>query len=105
MAKKQPNHSGTLKGIQAPVLVQECYTSSNYAAQEEANTGNEIQYFIQHVLTQNIDMLHKILRKEITCVCSSINTCPIITQTFDNGQVNTRAMNICLSLKYIKQVC
>jgi len=49
-------------------------------------------------------MLHKILWEEITCVSSSMNTCPITTQTFDNGPVNTGAMNICLSLKYIKQV-
>lgn len=77
----------------------------SYDAQEEVNTGNETQDFIWHILTDYIDRLHKILWKEITCVSSSINPCPITTKTFDNGPVNIGAMNICLSLKYINQVC
>lgn len=84
-------------GCTTVVLHQSC------AAREEVNAGNETQDFIWHVLAEYIDTLHKILWKEIICVSSSINTCPITTQTFDNGPVNTGAMNICLSLKYIKQ--
>lgn len=52
----------------------------SHAAQEEVNAGNETQDFIWHVLTEYIDTLHKILWKEITCVSTSINTCPITTQ-------------------------
>lgn len=85
-------------GCKSVILHQSC------AAQEEVNAGNETQDFIWHVLTEYIDTLHKILWKEITCVSSSINACPITTQSFDNGPVNTGAMNICLSLKYIRQV-
>lgn len=85
-------------GCKSVILHQSC------AAQEKVNAGNETQDFIWHVLTEYIDMLHKILWKEITCVSSSINACPITTQSFDNGPVNTGATNICLSLKYIMQV-
>lgn len=52
----------------------------SHAAQEEVNAGNETQDFIWHVLTEYIDTLHKILWKEITCVSTSINICPIATQ-------------------------
>lgn len=52
----------------------------SHAAQEEVNAGNETQDFIWHVLTEYIDTLHKILWKEITCVSTGINTCPITTQ-------------------------
>lgn len=51
-----------------------------HAAQEEVKAGNETQDFIWHVLTEYIDTLHKILWKEITCVSTGINTCPITTQ-------------------------
>lgn len=92
-AKKQPNQGGTERYPSICTGCKRILLHQSWSAQEEVNTGNETQAFIWHVLTECIDSLHKILREEITCVSSTTNTCPITTQTFDNGLVNTGAMN------------